>query len=88
MTDSEIIKFVQDIAQLQPYGMCFCGGEPLLKLKLLLKCADILYNGGVKNISMVFNGYFVTEGIRADGSIANLVTSFLLKNLSLNHKFV
>ena len=53
MTDSEIIKFVQDIAQLQPYGMYFCGGERLLNLKLLLKCEDILYNGSVKNLSLI-----------------------------------
>lgn len=63
MTDTQIINLIKEIAEIKPFGICFCGGEPLLKLELILKCSDILYEGGVKNISMVSNGYFMTEEV-------------------------
>ncbi len=63
MTDSEVLKLVKDIAEMKPCNLCFCGGEPLLRLELLLQCCDMLHNNGVRNISMVSNGYFMTEEV-------------------------
>lgn len=63
LSDDEIINFISDVATLKPNNFCFCGGEPLLRLPLLLKCADILHNGGISNIALVSNGYYVTEDV-------------------------
>lgn len=63
LSDAEIIEFIADVAKMKPSNFCFCGGEPLLRLPLLLTCADILHNAGISNIALVSNGYYVTEDI-------------------------
>lgn len=63
LTDDEVLKLIKDIADIKPCNICFCGGEPLLRLDLLLQCCDVLHNNGVKNISMVSNGYFMTDAV-------------------------
>ncbi len=62
LTDNEIIRFIKDVKELKPFNICFCGGEPLLKLNLLLKASKILKNT-VPNISIVTNGYLLTDEI-------------------------
>lgn len=61
LTDSEFLALMEDVASFQPFNVCFCGGEPLLRMELLCKAAVVLHEGGCKNISMVTNGYFLTE---------------------------
>jgi len=62
LSDKEILKFIKDVKELSPFNICFCGGEPLLKVNLLLKAAKILKDY-VPNISIVTNGYLLTEEI-------------------------
>lgn len=63
MSDAEVLDVVRDLASVKPCGFCFCGGEPLLRLELLLKCCDILYENGIHNIAIVSNGYYFTEEV-------------------------
>jgi len=60
MTDEQVIELIHDIVKLQPYNVCFCGGEPFLRLDLILKSLDILRSGGIKSTSLVTNGYFAS----------------------------
>lgn len=59
MTDDEVLSFIDSLVPLQLYNVCFCGGEPLMRKELLLKCIKKL---SVNNttISMVCNGILAT----------------------------
>lgn len=61
LTDIELKDLILDVAQMLPDNVCFCGGEPLLRLEVLLECSRILHENGVKNISIVSNGYFINR---------------------------
>lgn len=61
LSDEEVIEFIEDISKLHLYNFCFCGGEPLLRKDLMLKCAKILKENNTSHISMVTNGIFMTE---------------------------
>jgi len=63
MTDEEVIDLFIDIASMHPVNVCFCGGEPLLRLELLCKCSKILHKSGVKSISLVSNGYYMSKDV-------------------------
>ena len=62
MTDDEVLSFVDTLVPMQLYNICFCGGEPLMRKELLLKCIKKL---SVNNstISMVSNGLLATTEI-------------------------
>lgn len=62
LTDDEVIKFIKDIANMNLYNFCFCGGEPLLRKDLILKCTKILNASGSK-VSLVSNGLLLTKEI-------------------------
>ncbi len=66
MSDEEVLEFIDDVAAMQPLNFCFCGGETLLRKKLLYLCAEKLRNGNVKYVSMVTNGYLIDEIIARD----------------------
>lgn len=65
LSDDEIIRFVNDIATIKPYGFCFCGGEPLLRKKILLQAAHILASHGI-TVSLVTNGSLLTQQVVQD----------------------
>ncbi|RMG77174.1 MAG: radical SAM protein [Bacteroidetes bacterium] len=65
LSDDEVLNFIHDIAKLKPFNFCFCGGEPLLRLDVLLKSAKILASHGVI-VSLVTNGFLLTENIAAN----------------------
>ncbi|MEW6482827.1 MAG: 4Fe-4S cluster-binding domain-containing protein [bacterium] len=29
LNDDEVLEFIRDVADLKPFNLCFCGGEPL-----------------------------------------------------------
>lgn len=66
LSDLEILDLASDIALMKPFNVCICGGEPLLKVDLVKKCSEILYSNGVNHISLVTNGYFLTEEMAKD----------------------
>lgn len=61
MSDDQFLELIEDICQMKPYNVCFCGGEPMMRLEILLKSADLLASSGINSISMVSNGYFIDE---------------------------
>lgn len=65
MSDEEVIRFIEDVARMKLLNLCFCGGEPLLRLELILRSVPILKRYGI-GVSMVSNGYLFTKekGIR------------------------
>jgi len=62
LKDHEVLKFINDVAEMKPYNFCFCGGEPLLRKKVLCKAAKILSKAG-SMVSLVTNGSLVTQDI-------------------------
>lgn len=61
LSDDEVKALMHDVGKMQLLNVCFCGGEPLLRVDLLCECAKILKSYGVKFVSIVTNGYLVTE---------------------------
>ncbi|WP_054743402.1 radical SAM/SPASM domain-containing protein [Cellulosilyticum ruminicola] len=63
LSDDDIRKFVDELADMGIYNICYCGGEPLLRRKLLFECTAKLKEAGVPNISMVTNGLLLTKEV-------------------------
>lgn len=61
LTDEEIINVISQISELKLFSFCFCGGEPLLRYKVLLKCVKMLKDAGTYSINMVTNGLLLTD---------------------------
>lgn len=66
LTNIELENFIRDINKMNLYNVCFCGGEPLLKKDLIYKSADLLHSNSFTKISMVSNGYFLTDQVAQD----------------------
>lgn len=62
LTDAELLDVIRQIYDLKPMVVCFCGGEPLLRGKLIYQAMDLLARGQV-SVNMVSNGYFVTKEV-------------------------
>jgi len=60
LSDKEVLELMEEIKDIKPFNLCFSGGEPLLRKKLLLSCAKQLSNKGIR-VSLVTNGYFLDE---------------------------
>lgn len=63
LSDEEVLKFIDEIAKLKLFNICFCGGETLLRKDLIIECSKRLKSGGISNISLVSNGLLMTEEI-------------------------
>ncbi|MHB8075763.1 radical SAM/SPASM domain-containing protein [Desulfosporosinus fructosivorans] len=63
LSNTEFIDLIKDISELKPFNICFCGGEPLLKINAICEYANILKGKKVPNISLVTNGLLVNEVI-------------------------
>ncbi|HAP6826031.1 TPA: radical SAM protein, partial [Enterococcus faecium] len=63
LTDDELLELTKDICNLKPYNICFCGGETLLRKKIVLSCATLLKEAGIPNIAIVTNGSLVTQDV-------------------------
>jgi len=63
LSDNEFIELINDIAQMKVYNVCFCGGEPLLRKELIYQCAEILRKNNVPNVSLVTNGFLLSEEV-------------------------
>lgn len=60
LNDKELIIFIKDASRLKLLNFCFCGGEPMLREKVLYKAASILATNGIA-VSMVTNGSLITK---------------------------
>ncbi|MDR3602092.1 MAG: radical SAM protein [Desulfosporosinus sp.] len=63
LSDIEVDYIISQICDIKPFGFCFCGGEPLLRLNSILKASVKLTSAGVQNISMVSNGFLFTREV-------------------------
>ncbi|XXF65559.1 radical SAM protein [Thermoanaerobacterium thermosaccharolyticum] len=61
LADDEVVEFIKDVAKMQLYNVCFCGGEPLLRKELIYKCTKILKDNGTTYVSMVTNGFLIDK---------------------------
>ena len=61
ISDREMLEIFKEIAVIKPFSTCFCGGEPMMEYDLVLRATEVLKNGGVPNIAMVTNGWFLTK---------------------------
>lgn len=63
--DNGIMKIANDIIQLKPTTVCLCGGEPLIRKKIVMKVINSLSRNDIR-VSMVSNGYLINRDIAAD----------------------
>ncbi|QSZ26431.1 radical SAM protein [Aceticella autotrophica] len=63
LTDQEVINFIKEIAEMKLLNVCFCGGEPLIRRELIYECAKLLIEAKTSHVSLVTNGYLMTEDI-------------------------
>lgn len=63
LSDNEILEIIRDVADIGMYSFCFCGGEPLLRLDILLKSIRILKQSGCISVNMVSNGMLLSDEI-------------------------
>lgn len=60
LSDDEILEFIKSLQPIKPYNVCFCGGEPLLRKDLLIRCARVLSDNG-SIVSIVSNGILASD---------------------------
>ena len=60
LTDEEFLGVVKEICAIKPYNVCFSGGEPLIRRKLLQDSSAALSSHGIR-ISLVTNGILLDE---------------------------
>ncbi|MBQ3602729.1 MAG: radical SAM protein [Clostridia bacterium] len=60
MTDETLKQLVNDISKLNLRGACICGGEPLLRKKILLEIIDLYKSSNpIQGFNMVSNGFYI-----------------------------
>ena len=62
LTDKELMKLVDDICELKPFNVCFCGGETLLRKDILIHLIKKLKSHEI-NSTIVSNGILLTESV-------------------------
>lgn len=87
LSDNQALKLAKDLCEMKPHNLCFCGGEPLLRVDLLISMAKIL-KANVSNLSMVTNGYLLNENMLNDliNSGINRIQISLDGNTSFTHE--
>jgi len=62
MRDEQVLALIGELQTLKPFNVCFSGGEPLLRQQLLLECATLLSEQGVR-LSLATNGMLLTGSL-------------------------
>jgi MoaA/NifB/PqqE/SkfB family radical SAM enzyme len=62
LTDEELIVIANQIADMQPLGVCLCGGEPLIRGDVIFKIITIL-SEKCGNVNLVSNGWLITKDV-------------------------
>lgn len=63
LSDKQIVNIVEEVAEFKPMSFCICGGEPLLRSKLVFQIIKILKSNGSTTVNMVSNGTLLTDNI-------------------------
>lgn len=58
LSDDELLEVASQVAALKPIGLCFCGGEPLLRLDLLCRATQVLARAGTL-VNIVTTGFLL-----------------------------
>ena len=62
LNDEQVYKTFSDILEIRPQQICICGGEPLLRKKILLEGSQRLKDAGIF-LGMVTNGYLINKKV-------------------------
>lgn len=63
LSDSEVLKFIEEFRNIKLLNFCFCGGETLLRKNLILKCCKKLREYDCYNLAIVTNGILLTNDL-------------------------
>lgn len=74
LTDIEIISLIDDLCSVGVFNLCFCGGEPLMRKDLIIKCIKKLRANNIPNVAMVTNGLLLTKEVAKELKEAGLTT--------------
>ncbi len=74
LSDADMIKLADNIIKLLPRVVCFCGGEPLLRYKILPQLAKKISASGI-TVNMVTNGLLLDEE-KIDTLVENGLSGF------------
>lgn len=55
LMDAELLSLIDELCRIKPFNVCFSGGEPLIRRRLLLEAMHKLSSHGIR-ISLVTNG--------------------------------
>lgn len=68
LSDMELEQVFEEVSEICPTVVCFCGGEPLLRSKQVLKGCEIIRTktNGNTSVNMVTNGSLLTPSIARD----------------------
>jgi len=68
LTDLELLDLSEQIAEIQPNVICFCGGEPLLRKEIVCRCCNniVRKTGGQTVVNMVTNGELLSKEVAKD----------------------
>lgn len=72
LSDKEVMSLIDDLCSVGVFNLCFCGGEPLIRKDLIIKCIEKLKLNNIPNISMVTNGLLLTKEVAKDLKDAGL----------------
>jgi MoaA/NifB/PqqE/SkfB family radical SAM enzyme len=62
LSDGQVLHVFNEIAHIRPQQMCICGGEPLVRVDMVLEGARRLKEAGIA-LGMVSNGFLFTKKI-------------------------
>lgn len=62
MTDAQLLDVARQIAEVQPMGVCLCGGEPLIRGDVVFEIIKII-SASCGGVNIVSNGWLVTPEI-------------------------
>ena len=68
LSDSELLQVCRQITDVLPNVVCFCGGEPLIRKDILIKCCELLKtsSNGMIKVNMVTNGELMSKEVASD----------------------
>lgn len=62
MSDEQVRQTISQIIELKPQQVCICGGEPLVREKLVVECGSRLRDSGI-SLGMVTNGFLLNKTV-------------------------
>lgn len=89
LTDNEVLNFIKSLQDMELYNVCFCGGEPLERKKILIDSINLLKENKETHCTMVTNGILLDMATfykLVDAGLDGI--QFSLDGLGENHDFL